>query len=352
MDKHNKVILQNIIDSDFNVNMLFYGPPGTGKTTTIISLVSEYNKKHNGSSSLVMNLNASDDRGIELIRNQLYAFVNSNHMFTSGRKIIVLDEADYMTKLAQQALKLMIEQYSDVRFILICNYITKIDRSLQNILMHIRFNNLPRTKIIRYLRDLCDKENISLTIGDIEHIQHTFDSDIRSMINYIQFNHACNNKASKRNQPNCSKPDTYATNECLKTDINTVGNGNHTLISQPKGMNMQAISRIISYCEYVVKQVHMYPENSNHKSTSTALSAGHSANKYASHTMDFLKFMGTLECDERFMWIDLFAHIFKTYRNSHIYVPYIDYIVHNSNMTNRQMNVICFTMLCKILDSM
>ena len=86
-----------------------------------------------------IHLNASDERGIEVIRNQINHFVNTKTFFTKGLKFVILDEVDYMTKNAQQALHYLIQQYSDnIRFCLICNYVSKIDSSLQNEFIHLR----------------------------------------------------------------------------------------------------------------------------------------------------------------------------------------------------------------------
>ena len=80
----------------------------------------------------VMHLNASDDRGIDVIRNQIYNFVHFKHIFDNKLKFVILDEVDYMTKSAQNTLRQIIKDYKNVRFCLICNYISKIVKSLQN----------------------------------------------------------------------------------------------------------------------------------------------------------------------------------------------------------------------------
>jgi DNA polymerase III delta prime subunit len=110
-------------------------------------------------------------------------------MFTNGIKFIVLDEVDYMTKNAQQALKYLLQEYQiNIRFFLICNYISKIDESLQNEFVKLRFNKLPKMEIITFLNDINRKENLNLSISQIESIHNTYKSDIRSMINYMQSN--------------------------------------------------------------------------------------------------------------------------------------------------------------------
>lgn len=189
LDETNRIILKNSLEKNMIPNLIFYGPPGTGKTTTIINYINEYQKKNNQEhKELVIHLNASDDRGIEIIRNQIYMFSNSMHLFNRGTKFIILDEIDYMTKNAQFLLyTLMKEQKENVRFCLICNYISKLDKSLQNMCMTFKFNTLPRENIFYFMKKICDGEKINnVNDNDIHNIIKKFGSDIRSMINYLQ----------------------------------------------------------------------------------------------------------------------------------------------------------------------
>ncbi|MEE9573362.1 MAG: AAA family ATPase, partial [Candidatus Neomarinimicrobiota bacterium] len=192
LDSINKKILTNILASDYFPNLLFYGPPGTGKTTTIINLIKSYQKKcaQKNHKQFMIHLNASDDRGIDIIRNQIYQFVNTKTLFGKGVKFVILDEVDYMTKNAQQALRYLIQQYADnVRFCLICNYISRIDIALQNEFIRLRFCQLPKKAIFRFLDNIQKAENLQLTPHILRTIQYIYKSDIRSMINFIQSNH-------------------------------------------------------------------------------------------------------------------------------------------------------------------
>jgi len=188
LDPYNKTLFMNMIENKYFPNLLLYGPPGTGKTTTIINLINEYQRiKKN--KSLVIHLNASDERGIDIIRNQIYQFVKTKNLFETGYKFVVLDEVDYMTKNAQQALKYLLQTCgNNVKFFLICNYISKIELSLQHEFVCIRFNQLPKQKIREFIREICVKEGVNLTDQNIDTIQNLHKSDIRSMINFIQLN--------------------------------------------------------------------------------------------------------------------------------------------------------------------
>lgn len=188
LDPSNKVLFMNMLENKYFPNLLFYGPPGTGKTTTIINLVNEYQRIKKAKSP-VIHLNASDDRGIDIIRNHIYQFVRTKNLFETGLKFVILDEVDYMTKNAQQALKYLLQTCgNNVKFFLICNYISKIDYSLQHEFLCIRFNQLPPLKIRDFIKDICVKEGVEITDKQITMIQDIHKSDIRSMINFVQLN--------------------------------------------------------------------------------------------------------------------------------------------------------------------
>ena len=105
-------------------------------------------------------------------------------------KFIILDEVDYMTKNAQQALRYLIQQYNpNIRFCLICNYISRIEHALQNEFIRLRFCNLPSKAIFSFLKNIVKKENININNKQLKSIQNIFKSDIRSMINFLQSNH-------------------------------------------------------------------------------------------------------------------------------------------------------------------
>ena len=151
-------------------------------------MVKTYQEKKNNK-NLMIHLNASDERGIDIIRNQINTFVTSKSLFSNGMKFVILDEVDYMTKNAQMALRNLLQNYkSNVRFCLICNYISRIDESLQNEFVRLRFNQLPQSEIIHFLSIINQEENLNFSDENLELIQKLFNSDIRSMINYMQSN--------------------------------------------------------------------------------------------------------------------------------------------------------------------
>ena len=190
LDSTNRQIFKNIIDNNCFPNLMFYGPPGTGKTTTIINLINEYQTKYTEINKCsVIHLNASDERGIDIIRNHIYQFVKSKNFFEAGLKFVILDEVDYMTKNAQQALKFLLQSSTyNVRFCLICNYISKIDDALKNEFICIRFNQLPKNDIYTFINQIAINEKLNIDRSSIDTIQQLYNSDIRSMINFLQLN--------------------------------------------------------------------------------------------------------------------------------------------------------------------
>ena len=188
LDPINRKIFQNILYNKKFPHMLFYGPPGAGKTTSAENLIRKYQSLHHKvNKENIIHLNASDERGIEVIRNQIQQFVKSKNLFETGYKFVVLDEVDYMTKNAQQALKNLLQSCLDnVRFCLICNYICKIEDSLKNEFICIRFNQLPKEEIFYFIKNIANQENMVIKDETIYSIQKMYHSDIRSMINFIQ----------------------------------------------------------------------------------------------------------------------------------------------------------------------
>ena len=188
LDPINRKIFQNILDKKKFPHMLFYGPPGAGKTTSAENLIRKYQSLHHRvNKENIIHLNASDERGIEVIRTQIQQFVKSKNLFETGYKFVVLDEVDYMTKNAQQALKNLLQSCLDnVRFCLICNYICKIEDSLKNEFICIRFNQLPKEEIFSFIKHIAKQENMEIKDETIYAIQKMYHSDIRSMINFIQ----------------------------------------------------------------------------------------------------------------------------------------------------------------------
>ena len=273
LDPLNKTLLKNIIDNNYFPNLLFYGPPGTGKTTTIINLVNVYQEKMNlKNKGLMIHLNASDERGIDIIRNQINSFVNSKSLFGDGMKFVILDEVDYMTKTAQIALRYLLNNYNNnfnVRFCLICNYISRIDESLQTEFVRMRFNQLPENDILKFLQKINLNENLKIKDDTLVSIQKHFMSDIRSMINYMQSNqdliHECKiikndlwiqlTKYLKKNTTNATNTTNAKNTKNIKIEnilkkINKIS----------RDYNIEPKNIIKNYLNYIIRNYKITPE--------------------------------------------------------------------------------------------
>ena len=282
LDPLNRQILQNIIETSYFPNLLFYGPPGTGKTTTIINLINAYQEKLGiKNKDLIIHLNASDERGIDIIRNQINFFVNSKPLFNKGMKFVILDEVDYMTKNAQQALRYLLQNYtSNVRFCLICNYISKIDEGLQNEFIRLRFNQLPKEEIITFLNNISLSEELNLSPKSLSCIQKLYKSDIRSMINFMQLNQNLENECL--NIIDNEVWDELYTKILQREKIENINNFIHSISIN---YNIDKKNIIKDFLNYIIKT---YTKNVNSKFLDFVENLMHSQNTNSNTHINYL----------------------------------------------------------------
>ncbi len=180
-------ILTKLLDADKLPHLLLYGPPGTGKTSTIVAMAKKMfgAKKYKG---MVLELNASDERGIDVVRNQIKEFAGTRQLFDkTGTKLILLDECDAMTSDAQFALRRIIEKYSkSTRFCLICNYVNKIIPALQSRCTRFRFAPLKTDQIEGRLKEVVLAENVKTTPDGEKAILDLARGDMRRVMNLLQ----------------------------------------------------------------------------------------------------------------------------------------------------------------------
>ncbi|KAK7520335.1 P-loop containing nucleoside triphosphate hydrolase protein [Phyllosticta citriasiana] len=198
---HTITVLQRTLQSSNLPHMLFYGPPGTGKTSTILALA----KQLYGPDlikSRVLELNASDERGISIVREKVKDFARQQLSNPPAGpygeeyrrkypcppfKIVVLDEADSMTQDAQSALRRTMETYSRItRFCLICNYVTRIIDPLASRCSKFRFKSLDVGSAGQRLEEIAKLEGVSLDKGAVDALVRTSEGDLRKAITFLQ----------------------------------------------------------------------------------------------------------------------------------------------------------------------
>ncbi|KAG1795173.1 P-loop containing nucleoside triphosphate hydrolase protein [Suillus plorans] len=241
-------------------HLLFYGPPGTGKTSTILAVArriygAEYKKQ-------ILELNASDDRGIDVVREQIKQFAETRTLFSKGFKLIILDEADMMTQQAQAALRRVIEQYTkNVRFCIICNYVNKIAPAIQSRCTRFRFSPLPIAEVEKRVNTVVVAEKVNLTQDGKKALLKLSKGDMRRALNVLQACHAAYSSIGETEIYNCTgnpHPSDIETivNSMLSDEFTT----SYQMISAMKTERGLALQDLISGTYEYVETIEFKPQ--------------------------------------------------------------------------------------------
>ncbi|THU99388.1 P-loop containing nucleoside triphosphate hydrolase protein [Dendrothele bispora CBS 962.96] len=197
---HTVAVLRKTLSSTNLPHMLFYGPPGTGKTSTILALARQLFGPDNFRNR-VLELNASDERGISIVREKIKNFARqtprAQTIASNGKeypcppyKIIILDEADSMTQDAQGALRRIMESYARItRFCLVCNYVTRIIEPLASRCSKFRFTPLDNLSSSARLVHIASEEHVDVNSAVVDTLIDVSSGDLRRAITYLQSAH-------------------------------------------------------------------------------------------------------------------------------------------------------------------
>jgi replication factor C subunit 3/5 len=193
--------INKFIDQNRLPHLLLYGPPGTGKTSTILALARRIYGTAN-MRQMVLELNASDDRGIDVVREQIKTFASTKQIFSlggasrsgnsmAGFKLIILDEADAMTSTAQMALRRIMEKYTtNTRFCIIANYSHKLSPALLSRCTRFRFSPLKEGDIRVLVDKVVEEENVQIRGEAVDALVKLSKGDMRRALNVLQACHA------------------------------------------------------------------------------------------------------------------------------------------------------------------
>jgi len=192
-----KRLVQFVRRADFP-HMLFSGPPGVGKTTCAHAIVNEIFPPSQRTAN-VKRLNASDDRGINVVREDIKKFARVLPSEAAQFKLIILDEADQMTSEAQHALRRTMESYNEItRFVLICNYSSKIISPIQSRCAIFRFKGLERNDVISRLRHIAEAKELTFNDKALEALFESSEGDMRQAINALQATASLTNEITEK----------------------------------------------------------------------------------------------------------------------------------------------------------
>lgn len=226
------VLRESLSTSDLP-NLLLYGPPGTGKTSTILAaarqLFGDMFKER------ILELNASDDRGIAVVRNKVKTFAQlaASGTRTDGKpcppfKIVILDEADAMTHAAQAALRRTMEKETKTtRFCLVCNYVSRIIEPITSRCTKFRFKPLGEDKIIERLRFICEQENVDVVEQVYHDIVDISGGDLRRAITTLQSCHRLKGKDARIEHTDILEMSGVVPKKYLEDFISVCGTANY-----------------------------------------------------------------------------------------------------------------------------
>ena len=259
--KINDLILDNIISTKINnivankdiPNIIFTGKSGIGKTSTIHAIARQiYPKEYHDS---IIELNASDDRGIKSVHDTIINFCKRKVEFKEGyaqHKLLILDEADNITPKAQRLINSIMEKYPTTRFAFTCNISSAVIESIQSRCIIIRFSKPPIDKFIDRIKLICAKELIEYEQEALEYLFEICQKDLRKTLNMLELVYRAEEKITI---PNILKISDIPSQETLNNLLNSIINKDIVnackIINEFKLQGYYSLDVVLHFIQYI-----------------------------------------------------------------------------------------------------
>lgn len=245
--------INNIVANKDIPNIIFTGKSGIGKTSTIHAIARQiYSREYHDS---IIELNASDDRGIKSVHETIINFCKRKVEFKEGyaqHKLLILDEADNITPKAQRLINSIMEKYPTTRFAFTCNNSSAVIESIQSRCIIIRFTKPPVDKFIERIKSICFKESVEYEHDALEYLFEICQKDLRKTLNMLELVYRAEGKVSI---PNILKISDIPSQETLNNLLNSIINKNIVntckIINEFQSQGYYSLDVMLHFIQYI-----------------------------------------------------------------------------------------------------
>ena len=264
LDDNLKNKITNIIEKKHIPNLILSGPSGTGKTATIHAIRNELYPKN--TSSQILEINASDSRGINIVNNDIIGFCKTCTEYKVGyaqQKLLIIDEVDNLTTKSQKLISSIMDQYLNVQFVFTCNIISKIIPSIISRCLKYNYNIFPENLVLEKLKTICVLENILYDSEEsLLYLYKYNESNIRQSLNVLEL---VNQVSRKITVENINKVCDIPSSEQFKNIVNAINTKNYKQlclnIKELEKTGYYAVDIVLHFIQYLKNDVNEKFEN-------------------------------------------------------------------------------------------